>query len=195
MAKSFTGRSIDNILLSEIDAPIGSYRDSDLSPEEFSTESVGVWLLCDGRSCLGTAYAQKTGKNTVPDFATSGAFRRQVKGGRLTGTLEAEDFKSHTHIQNAHTHIQDAHNHTQSPHGHTGVNRQATSWWDDDASSGTHATAGHSNSQLHYTDDTTATNIASTATNQNTTATNQNSGGTETRPVNIGVNVYIKVGY
>ena len=59
MAKSFTGRSIDNIMLSEIDAPIGSYRDSDLSPEQFADESVGVWFLCNEQSCLGTGTQKK----------------------------------------------------------------------------------------------------------------------------------------
>lgn len=176
MAKNFTGRSIDNILLSEIDAPIGAYRDSDLSPSLFLEESVGQWLLCNGQSCVGTAYAQKTGKSTVPDFVTSGAFRRQVKTGRNTGTLEAEAFKSHTHIQDPHTHIQNAHNHTVS---------SSTA---DTSVGGGKLPYGSAGGAAWGTS-------SATAINQNATATNQNTGGEETRPVNIGVNVYIKVGY
>jgi hypothetical protein len=50
MAKNFTGKIVDNIVLSEVDAPIGAYRDSDLSPSQFLEESIGQWLLCNGQS-------------------------------------------------------------------------------------------------------------------------------------------------
>lgn len=67
MALDFTGLPVDNILLSKIDAPIGTYRQSDLTPAQFNAETPGTWVLANGQDVTGSEYEQKTGKTNVPD--------------------------------------------------------------------------------------------------------------------------------
>lgn len=98
MGLDLTGQIIDNIVLSKVDAPIGTYRDSDLEPELFNEENLGTWMLCNGDDCSNTEYGQKTQKTNVPDFVTDGTFRRQAKAGRELGSFEADDNKNHQHV-------------------------------------------------------------------------------------------------
>lgn len=67
-----TGKALDNIAISMIDAPIGTYRQSDLPEIDFAQISIGLWALCDGRSSAGSLYEQITGKATVPDMRGNG---------------------------------------------------------------------------------------------------------------------------
>ena len=186
MAKNFTGRSIDNILLSEIDAPIGSYRDTDLSPAQFAEESVGVWMLCNGQSCAGTAYAAKTGKATVPDFVTTGAFKRQVKNGVSSGNLEQDAIQGHRHAEFG-----------PSVEGKvSGVNYPVVAGVNNNGTGSSYSSSvglgwimtGYNGSGAGGYQVYTGTPSADGANGSPRTAS-------ETRPVNIGVNVYIKVGY
>ena len=49
--------------------PVGTMMWSALSESEFNSVSPsGDWVLCDGRSSLGTLYYDKTGRNTIPDM-------------------------------------------------------------------------------------------------------------------------------
>ncbi|MDD3412460.1 MAG: hypothetical protein PHY47_00505 [Lachnospiraceae bacterium] len=172
MAKIENGGVIDLILLSQAEGKIGDYKYSHLTPETFADEHLGKWMLCNGQSCVGTMFHVLTGSTTVPNALTNGAFIRQAKTDRSIGTYESEDFKSHTHIQNAHNHVD----------GFAGVN--------DHSSFGatTTAVAGNINSQ-------NGISVNFHALTSSVTATNQNTGGIETRPNNIALNLYVKVGY
>jgi hypothetical protein len=97
MALDLTGQVVDNLLLSKVEASLGTYRDSDLDVVTFNTQNMGTWMLCDGQDCSSTEYFGLTGKTNVPDFLTQGTFRRQAKVGRSLGTYEADELKSHTH--------------------------------------------------------------------------------------------------
>jgi len=48
--------------------PVGTYLETTLTETQFNTLQAGIWMPCDGRSCAGTLYAQRTGRNTVPDL-------------------------------------------------------------------------------------------------------------------------------
>lgn len=91
------GEAVDNYTASKFNAAIGTYRQSSLTEAQFNESSLGQWMLCDGRSCIGTAYHAITGNETVPDAKTEGTFFRQAKSGRALGSYEADEFKSHTH--------------------------------------------------------------------------------------------------
>ncbi|MFH2124144.1 MAG: phage tail protein [Pseudomonadota bacterium] len=131
------------------------------------------WLMCDGRPLTDAslvdgkfdtlkALLQAEGVTTLPDFrgvfprgrdsfdTAMGARGLDPSGVRGLGNYQVDDFKSHNH---------------------TGINREATTWWDDDAAAGTHNKAGLTDSTQHTTN---------------------NSGGIETRPKNIAVNYIIK---
>ena len=104
MAKLQAGDALDLVALSKTSSPIGDVKQSMLTLAQFQAENLGTWMLMDGASCVGTLYATITGKAVVPNMATDGRFLRQAKTGVALGTVEEDDFKSHTHIQNSHTH-------------------------------------------------------------------------------------------
>jgi len=55
-------------LASNNTAPIGTVVMSMLTEQQYNEEVSGSWILCDGRSCAGTIYADVTGKNKVPNM-------------------------------------------------------------------------------------------------------------------------------
>jgi len=138
-----------------------------------STTIPSNFLLLDGSSAYDlendypALYALLGNSNTLPDFRDR--FVRAWGATRDPNTLQDEEFKSHTHIQNAHTHVQNQHTHIfgSTPGFGSVVNVVVN---------GGSGVASYEN-KVSY----------ATATNQNTTATNQNAGGTETRPKNISV--------
>jgi hypothetical protein len=72
-------------------SPIGTVISSLLTEAEISGMT-GVWVLCDGRSVAGTAYATLTKRNTVPDLRGSflrGAGTRSGVTGWAGGALNA----------------------------------------------------------------------------------------------------------
>ena len=101
MAKIQLGEVIDLMTLSKASAPIGDIKHSMLTPAQFSDENLGEWVLCDGRSCAGSAYQATTGNILVPDAVTQGAFLRQRTGIRVLGSYEADDIGFHSHGQRA----------------------------------------------------------------------------------------------
>ena len=208
MALDFTGQVMDNIILSKIDAPLGTYRQSDLTLAQFQANAIGVWVLANGGSCSGSAYEALTGKSNVPDMrATVPRMKDNARGlnpdGDLTlGAYQADNFGSHTHVQNAHTHVQNSHNHTQNAHGHDILG--AGGGIESLTSSATRGVMGANTGGTYdltsgagtaFIEPTTAVNQAATAVNQNTTAVNQNTGGNETRMKSTTVNFFIKIGY
>lgn len=60
--------------------PIGTYINSDLTLSQFQSETPGIWMLANGGSCTGTAYATKTGRVNVPDLR--GVYMRAKDNGR-----------------------------------------------------------------------------------------------------------------
>lgn len=112
--------------------------------------------------------------NRDSDKATRTAIATGGNTGNNVGSLQLDDNKSHTHIQNSHNHIQDAHAHTSQGATNLSYNSGANT--------------------VAYAGGPTAVTVvnSATATNQAATATNQNSGGTESRPKNVYVNYIIK---
>ena len=163
-----TGQAIDNMLLSKIEASIGTYRDSDLDIATFNLQNMGTWMLCNGQSSVGTEYETLTGKAVVPNFVTEGSFRRQAKAGRSVGSHEADENKSHKHnIGNTDTGTASL--------GNSGQRQ-------DTGSNTTISTYNYSNGTYYYT--TSAGSYRA-----------QPTGGDETRPKNVACNVFIKVNH
>ena len=94
---NITGQAMDQLLMSQITAEIGSVRKTMQDPTTFNDENLGTWMLMNGQSCAGTLYATKFTLSNVPDAYTEGAFLRQAKSGRTLGTYEADAFQGHIH--------------------------------------------------------------------------------------------------
>jgi microcystin-dependent protein len=109
MALSFTGQILDDVLLSRVDGPVGTYRHSDLTLAQFLTQTPGVWVLADGQACTGSLYSQITGKANVPDMR--GTVPRMKDNGRglnpdgdlALGSYQADMFQDHSHSIYANT--------------------------------------------------------------------------------------------
>lgn len=110
--------------------------------------------------------------NRDPDKASRSVMAVGGNSGNNVGSVQGDDFLSHTHIQNSHTHIQDAHSHTVATQ-----------------SAGVNGYASGPNSTMQPGSISTS---SVTATNQVATAVNQNTGGNETRPKNAYVNYFIR---
>lgn len=88
---------MDLLVLSKVDAEIGDYQWSHLSETDINDEKLGTWMLVDGRSCVGTAFASKTGEINIPNAAADGSFVRQTGPGRNVGTHEEDTLQGHNH--------------------------------------------------------------------------------------------------
>lgn len=154
----------------------------------------------------GLVIPNVNGDPSGADTFSNGKVAVFLRGGTVSGTYQANQNKSHTHVQNAHTHTQNSHTHTQNSHTHSVSGGAGTSMSFDSFSCSSYGSgiSGSPTSQVgpvgsvgyltatgvlsFYTSlslgagSTTATNQSATATNQNATATNQNDGGTEARP-------------
>lgn len=97
MSKITSSDALDLITLSKAENKIGDVKTSMLTLAQFQSEHLGVWMLMDGASCVGTAYEALTGKTVVPDMMTNGTFPRQAKTGRELGSYEADEVKAHGH--------------------------------------------------------------------------------------------------
>ncbi len=100
-------------------APVGTVVSSILPPVEFA-KIIGeieadeitkrTWVLADGRTCTGTAFAKQTSKQNVPDLR--GMFLRGVSDGRAAGDVQpyatalpkTAPFTGSTSTDGAHTH-------------------------------------------------------------------------------------------
>lgn len=88
MAYDFTGLPIDNQLLSRLDAPVGTYRQSHLDLATFNAETAGTWVLADGQDVTGSDFEALTGQPNVPD--ARGQFLRSKNNGRSDGNEDPD---------------------------------------------------------------------------------------------------------
>ena len=146
---------------------LGEIKQSMLTVAQFQAEIGTTWVLCDGQSSVGSDYEAVTGKSTVPDLVTNQRFLRQTDLDINIGTTQASDNISHNH-------------------------GQRTGYADE---SGNLAPA--SARTLSGTPSTISNpGIAGTATPTvfiGQRVTTDASGGTESRPVNVWVNFFIKI--
>lgn len=145
--------------------PIGTVRSSTLTLAQFQAEVDGTWQLMNGDSCVGTAYATLTGNATVPDAATNGTFLRQITTGRGLGSFENDAMQGHQH------------------------------GWDGAVFSNHNDYTG-----TNYIRSASGGAVSPTNTPHVGNAVSNGTHGTprtasETRPKNVGVNFFIKVGY
>jgi microcystin-dependent protein len=150
------------------------------------------WLVCDGSAvsrttfanlfaAIGTLYGVGDGSTTfnVPD--ARGRFARVWDNGagldpaRVFGSVQADMFAAHTHLQNAHTHLT-----TESPHVHSvgpsGVTLNVSAGGVAGTQPGGGVTGG----------------AVTGLTINSATAVNQNAGGAETAPKNIAFQLCIR---
>lgn len=115
-----------------------------------------------------------------PDASSRTAMNTGGNTGNNVGSVQAGQYASHTHTQNAHGHTNTVNDptHSHTTGGSTGQGSSSRGYVD---------TTGYTS---HTAGDAAATGI--TVTIDNTTASNQNSGGNETRPTNAYVYVFIK---
>jgi hypothetical protein len=100
------GSSINKLL--DALTPVGSIDPTYLTEAEYQAEVKNTnWVLADGRSCIGTVLGTKRGWTNLPDMR--GVTIRGKNGTRADGyanpdgdldlgALQADEFKSHTHV-------------------------------------------------------------------------------------------------
>lgn len=86
--------------------PVGSVVDAVLTEAQFQAQNGTGWVLADGRTVTGSAYATITGNSTIPDFR--GITRRAKNNGRNDGT--EDETGDHTLGSYQTSHVQ-GHNH------------------------------------------------------------------------------------
>jgi len=85
---------------------VGDVRQSMLTEAQFQTYAGEGWVLMDGRSVAGSAYAALTGNNNIPD-ARGRALRMKDNGAGVNpvdlalGANQGDAFQSHTHNYDA----------------------------------------------------------------------------------------------
>jgi hypothetical protein len=182
MSKIQAGASIDLMTFSMAEAKVGDYKWSALDETAFGDEHLGEWKLCNGQSCTGTAYQQITGQSTVPNALTDGAFIRQAKAGRTLGSFEDDATALPNNAFSGTADSSGAHTHTARISNSYGGN--ANSMVASNAGSGgTNTTSSGSG----------VVNTSSSGAHTHTLTIT--GGDTETRPNNIALNLYVKVGY
>jgi hypothetical protein len=98
---SAMGGAVNFILANFI--PVGTIIDSMLDEATFQSQTNTNWVLCDGRSVLGSTYQTLTGNSTVPDCR--GRYARakdngagvDTHGDLALGAFESEQIQSHQH--------------------------------------------------------------------------------------------------
>jgi hypothetical protein len=89
-----------------IEGVLGELRESMLTEVQFQAETDSTWVLCDGRSVLGSDYATLTGFTVIPDargMTLRGKNNGRVDGNqdpdgdRALGTYQADALKAHSH--------------------------------------------------------------------------------------------------
>lgn len=172
MAKIQSGQAIDLVTLSKAEAKVGDYKWSALPVVEFEDEHLGSWKLCNGQSCAGTLYQTITGNATVPDSTTDGTFIRAAKSGRILGSTEADSMQGHGHDLYV--------GNTSSGFAHGNANNQIALA---DVAGGRVLKSAASGSQ----------DLINAAKTDGVNGTPRIAN--ETRPKNIALNLYVKVGY
>lgn len=163
------------------EVPVGTVVYSILTLAQIQAESGNGWVLASGQSIVGSRLATVTGMTNAPDLR--GVVARGKDNGRglnpdgdlALGTYQADQFGSHTHIQNSHNHTQNSHSHNVTSGAYIGTYGSTVTPFNNAGSNSTIAGSG------------------TTATNNPATATNQNSGGNETRMKSVTLNAFIKI--
>lgn len=83
--------------------PVGTIVSSMLTEAQYQAQTTTGWVLCDGSSCVGTAYNALTGYTNRPDMR--GTYQRMrdygvgrdAAGDQLPGTYTPDAFASHVH--------------------------------------------------------------------------------------------------
>jgi len=163
------GRTVSRTQYAELFAKIGTrYGTGDGSTTFHIPDYRGRFLrMTDGSA------------NRDPDKASRTAMNTGGNTGNNVGSVQADQFDSHTHTQNAHTHTVRALNAT------TQSDNRGLS------ATGSLSIVGSNSGGGGYVNITTYPGDAGSQVIQNSTATNQNSGGNETRPLNANVDIYI----
>lgn len=96
-----------NLIATFQNTPIGSIVESLLTQSQFQTAIGNAnWLLCNGQTCGGSAYATLTGNTTVPDFRATvlrgknngrSDGNQNQNGDLALGTLTVNQIANHTH--------------------------------------------------------------------------------------------------
>lgn len=150
-----------------------------------------LYMLCDGRSCVGTAYNRLTGNNTVPDLRDRflrGASASADVGTYRTHTTASSDLLATLSDSGAHTHSGLADPAGAHTHSYQRL-RPDTFFLFDDAGLGfggsiqdSTSTSGSHTHALTYSQ-----------SGEHTHSITLSGGDLETAPVNIGLNFFIKV--
>jgi hypothetical protein len=84
---------------------IGEVKSAFLTESQFQSQMGTNWVLCDGRSVTGSAFAALFGSSTLPDMRAT-VPRMKDNGANLNpdgdlplGSYESDAYQSHTHIQ------------------------------------------------------------------------------------------------
>ena len=179
------------------------------------------WLACNGSAvsrttyaelfaAIGTTYGSGNGTTTfnLPDlrgeFVRGLDSGRGIDSGRVLGSLQAEDYKGHTHTGSsgstgAHAHGTTASSSSDGAHSHTitsssnstGAHSHTITSSSSTASDHSHTITSSSNSTGAHTHTITVTEPSAGAHTHSVTV--GSSGGSETRPRNIALLPCIKV--
>lgn len=144
-----------------------------LTESQFQDQAGTNWVLADGRNITGSAFAKLFGSNTLPD--RRGTVSRMMDNGAgidpagdlPLGTYQADEFESHTHVQDAHAHTQ-----VNAAYPNAGPSGSGIIGWANFSSMPNNGSAGGTN---------------------NATATNQSTGSAETRVKAIIANVFVRI--
>ena len=173
MAKIQSGGTVDLLVLSQAEAKVGDFKWSALDETTFNGEHLGLWKHCNGQSCVGTAYATMTGNTTVPNALVDGSFIRQAKSGRSIASKETDSIQGHKHIQAFGNNAG-----TGPRYGDATGLPSISQYRDFDIGAGytNYTIAPYTSEPKSLDGDTVRTDL-------------------ETRPKNIALNLYVKVGY
>ena len=180
--------------------PVGSIIQSIMTEAEFQAEAGTSWILMDGRSIVGSKLARIKSISVVPD--ASGRFLRTAGGNAAAlavaqGQATAQNGLNATggtaSLTGTTTFASSGHQH-QSPIGYSAGYQSTYTGF---GSSGTTGAVGIHNSGSSGTGNTDI--LLTNGPNQNasvgisSTAAGLTVGDTETRPVNLTVNTFIKI--
>lgn len=98
--------SVTKQALIDLVYPVGAYLTADVTEAQFQSQMGSGWVLCDGRSVVGSSYETLTGNANIPD--ARGMVLRGKNEGRTDGnenpdgeialgTYQADQFESHNH--------------------------------------------------------------------------------------------------
>jgi hypothetical protein len=149
------------------------------------------YLLCDGRSCVGTAYSRLTGNNTVPDLRDRflrGASVSANVGTYRNHTTSSNDLSATLLDSGAHTHSGLAEPTGAHTHSYQRL-RPDTLFLFDEGSLG----FGGSIQDLTSSSGSHTHALTYSPSGEHTHSITLSGGDLETAPINVGLNFFIKV--